>query len=208
MIRDKLSQFDMEEKIPLIKVSPNNKVKVGSFTIEFISVAHSTPESSALAITTPEGTIVHSGDWRIDNDPVFGSKTDEKKLKEYGDNGVLALVCDSTNVFKYQQYGAEKEVRKNLIDLVKKYSKNRILITCFASNLARLESCYLAAKENGRQLGVVGRSLKKVEKIARLSGYFSEIPAFLDEKKINSLDPSKILLVCTGSQGEVNLTLI
>ncbi|MDR0753220.1 MAG: ribonuclease J [Holosporaceae bacterium] len=207
MIKDKLSQFDMGNNVPLIKVSLNNKVEIGNFLVEFISIAHTTPESSALAITTPDGVILHSGDWRIDNDPVFGQKTDEKKLKDYGDKGVLALVCDSTNVFCNQPLGAEKEVRKNLIDLVKKHGSSRVLITCFASNLARLESCYLAAKKNGRQLVIVGRSLKKIEKIARLSGYFSEIPAFLDEKKAETLDPSKVLLVCTGSQGEVNSAL-
>ncbi|MDR1334311.1 MAG: ribonuclease J [Holosporaceae bacterium] len=207
MIRDKLSQFELEAKVPLIKVSTGNKIEVGKFQVEFIAMAHSTPESSALAITTPDGVVLHSGDWRIDNDPVFGPKTDEEKLKQYGDKGVLALVCDSTNVFRDQQYGAEKDVRQNLTDLVKKYQSQRILITCFASNLARLESCYLAAKENGRQLVIVGRSLKKIERIAKISGYFSEIPAFLDEKKASTLPPSKTLLVCTGSQGELNSAL-
>jgi ribonuclease J len=207
MIRDKISQFDLEQKIPLTKAVPNSKITVGDFTLEFISVAHSTPESSALAITTPDGVVLHTGDWRIDNDPVLGSKTDEEKLKLCGDDGVLALVCDSTNVFRDQQFGAEREVRKNLIELVRNYQKKRILITCFASNLARLESCYVAAKENGRQLVIVGRSLKKIERIAKISGYFSDIPAFLDEKKASTLDPSKVLLVCTGSQGEINSAL-
>ncbi|MDR2107068.1 MAG: ribonuclease J [Holosporaceae bacterium] len=207
MIRDKLAKSELDKKVPMIKVSLNNKISVGPFTVEFIHVAHSTPESSALAITTPEGTILHSGDWRMDDNPVFGSKTDEKKLKEYGDNGVLALCCDSTNVFKDQQSEAESDVRKNLSELVKKYPKSRILITCFASNLARLESCYLAAKNSGRQMVISGRSLKKIERIAKLSGYLPEIPAFLDDKKTNLADPSKILLVCTGSQGEVNSAL-
>ncbi|MDR1551239.1 MAG: ribonuclease J [Holosporaceae bacterium] len=207
MVRDKLSQFDLDSKVPLIKVVPNHEVKIGDFSVEFIQVAHSTPESSALAIKTPDGVVIHSGDWRIDDDPVLGSKTDEKRLRNYGEKGVLALVCDSTNVFKEQQFGAERDVRRNLIELVKKYPKNRILITCFASNLARLESCYLAAKESGRQLAIVGRSLKKIERIAKLAGYFSGIPAFLDEKKANALDSSKVLLVCTGSQGEDNSAL-
>jgi len=207
LIMDKLSQFDMESKVSIIKASLNKKIDLGNFSVEFIAVAHSTPESSALAITTPEGVVIHTGDWRIDNDPILGVKTDEDKFKYYGDKGVLALVCDSTNVFRDQQYGIEKDVRDNLIKLVRKYPKNRILITCFASNLARLESCFFAAKENGRQLAIVGRSIKKIEKIAKLSGYFSDIPAFLDDKKAASLDPSKVLLVCTGSQGEPNSAL-
>jgi ribonuclease J len=207
MIREKLLQFDLEKEVPLIKVTPNSKIEMGHFSVEFISVAHSTPESSALAIATPSGIVLHSGDWRIDDDPVLGAKTDEETLKKYGDTGVLALVCDSTNAFRSIKYGSEREVRKNLVDLVKKHRKNRILITCFASNLARLESCYHAAKESGRELLIVGRSLKKIERIAKSSGYFTKIPAFLDEKKANSLASDKVLMVCTGSQGELNSAL-
>ena len=207
MIREKLTQFGIEKEVPLIKTSTGTKISVGNFGIEYIPVAHSTPESSSLAITTPEGVVLHTGDWRLDDDPVFGTKTDEETLKRYGEKGILTLVCDSTNVFRELRYGSEKEVRENLINLVKKSKKNRILITCFASNLARLETCYLAAKESGRQLAVAGRSIKRIEKIAKTSGYFLEMPAFLDEKKINSIDPSKVLIVCTGSQGEQNSAL-
>ena len=207
MIRDKLESFRLAKDVPLIKVALNRKIKIGNFDVEFISVAHSTPESSALAIQTPEGIIIHSGDWRIDNDPVLGMKTDEKKLQAYGKKGVLALICDSTNAFREEHYGTEKEVRKNLIDLVKQHKGRRILITCFASNLARLESCYYAAKESGRKLVVAGRSLKKIERIAKTAGYFSDIPAFYDDKSIKSFNPAEILLVCTGSQGEVSSAL-
>lgn len=207
MIRDKLQQFNLEQKVPLIKVSAEKKISVGDFTVELISVAHSTPESSALAISTPDGIVIHTGDWRLDEDPVLGPKTDEAKLKEYGDKGVLALVCDSTNVFRDIRYGSEKDVRKNLVEIVKKHKKNRILVTCFASNLARLETCFIAAKESGRQLVVAGRSLKKIERIARLAGYFQKIPPFIEDRKINSIDPSKVLIVCTGSQGEQSSAL-
>lgn len=202
MIRDKLQQFNLEQKVPLVKISAEKKISVGDFTVELIPVAHSTPESSALAISTPDGVVIHTGDWRLDEDPVLGPKTDEAKLKEYGDKGVLALVCDSTNVFRDIRYGSEKDVRKNLVEIVKKHKKNRILVTCFASNLARLETCFIAAKESGRQLVVAGRSLKKIERIARLAGYFQKIPPFLEDRKINSMDPNKVLIVCTGSQGE------
>lgn len=207
MIRDKLEAFHLAKDAPLIKATLNKKIKIGNFNVEFISVAHSTPESSALAIQTPEGTVIHSGDWRIDNDPVLGMKTDEKKLQAYGKKGVLALICDSTNAFREEHYGTEKEVRKNLIDLVKQHKGRRILITCFASNLARLESCYYAAKESGRKLIVAGRSLKKIERVAKTAGYFSDIPAFYDDKSIKNFDPSEVLLVCTGSQGEVSSAL-
>ncbi len=202
MIRDKLQQFNLEQKVPLVKISAEKKISVGDFSVELIPVAHSIPESSALAISTLDGVVIHTGDWRLDEDPVLGPKTDEAKLKEYGDKGVLALVCDSTNVFRDIRYGSEKDVRKNLVEIVKKHKKNRILVTCFASNLARLETCFIAAKESGRQLVVAGRSLKKIERIARLAGYFQKIPPFLEDRKINSMDPNKVLIVCTGSQGE------
>ncbi|MDR3187381.1 MAG: ribonuclease J [Holosporaceae bacterium] len=207
MIREKLQQFDLEKEVPLIRALPHSKIEIGHFTVEFISVAHSTPESSALAIATPAGVVFHSGDWRIDDDPVLGAKTDEETIKKYGDAGVMALACDSTNAFRSVKYGSERDVRKNLVDLVKKHGKNRILITCFASNLARLESCYYAAKESGRELLIVGRSLKKIERVAKSSGYFTKIPAFLDEKKAHTLPSTKVLMVCTGSQGELNSAL-
>lgn len=207
MIKEKLAFSDLRRQVPIIKASPNQKIKLGQFEIEFISVAHSTPEASALAIRTPEGTIIHSGDWRIDEDPVLGAKTDEEKLKEYGDTGVLALVCDSTNAFRDQCYKTEKEVRETLIDLVKRYNGRRILITCFASNLARLESCYYAAKENNRKLLIAGRSLKKIEKVAKASGYFSDIPAFLDDRSAKDMKPAEVLMICTGSQGEMSSAL-
>lgn len=206
MIRDKLYQFDLENEVPIIKVALKKEISLGIFKIEFISVAHSTPESSALAITTKYGTVLHSGDWKLDEEPVLGTTTDEETLKKYGDAGILALMCDSTNVFK--EIGtSEFIVRKNLIDIVKENNKGRVVITCFASNLARLEACYYAAKESGRELVIAGRSLKKIEKIAKLAGYFSKIPQFLDAKKIKDLDPAKTLLVCTGSQGELNSAL-
>ena len=125
MIRDKLQQFDLEQRVPLVKISTGKKISAGDFSVELIPVAHSTPESSALAISTPDGVVIHSGDWRLDEDPVLGQKTDEAKLKEYGDKGVLALVCDSTNVFHDIKYGSEKDVRKNLIEIAKKHKKKR-----------------------------------------------------------------------------------
>ncbi|MDR2681701.1 MAG: ribonuclease J [Holosporaceae bacterium] len=207
MIRDKMKQFGLEKDIPLIKVPMGAQISIGNFVVEYISVAHSTPESSALAIRTPNELVIHTGDWRLDDEPVLGPKTDENRLKEYGDSGVTALICDSTNVFRDERFGSEKQVRKNLIRVVKEHKKSRVLITCFASNLARLETCYIAAKESGRQMVVAGRSLKRIEKIAKLSGYLAALPAFLDEKKANTLDPAKTLLVCTGSQGEPNSAL-
>lgn len=207
MIKDRLSQFEMEKQVPLIRTVINKDIKIGEFSVKFVPVAHSTPESSALIISTAAGNVVHTGDWRIDEDPVLDAKADETPLREIGDKGVCALVCDSTNVFREEQFINEKTVRENLIELVKKYKKHRVLVTCFASNVARLESCYYAAKASNRELVIVGRSLKKIERVARTAGYLSDIPIFLDERKANSLDPGKVLIVCTGSQGETNSAL-
>lgn len=208
MIKEKLDSFSMTKDVPLIKISKKQKkIKISPFEVEFISVAHSIPEACALAITTPEGIIVHSGDWRIDKEPVLGSKTDETRFKALGNKGVLALVCDSTNSFRNEHYGTEKEVRKNLIKLVKENSGRRVLITCFASNLARLESCFVAAQQNDRKFVVIGRSLKKIERVAKASGYFKDVPAFLDERSLASLDQKNVLIACTGSQGEVSSAL-
>lgn len=207
MIKAKLSSFDLDRQVPLIKAGLNQPIKLEQFSVEFISVAHSTPESSALAIHTPAGTVIHTGDWRIDREPVLGLQTDEKRLKELGNEGVLALVSDSTNAYKEEQYGTEKEVRQNLIDLVQNYKNKRILVTCFASNVARIESCYEAAKASGRKLVVIGRSLKRIEKVAKAAGYFQDIPAFLDDRSLKDLDPSEVLMICTGSQGEMSSAL-
>lgn len=208
MIKEKLDSFYMTKDVPLIKVSKKQKkIKVAPFEVEFIPVAHSIPEACALAITTPEGVVIHSGDWRVDNEPVLGSKTDEDRLKALGDKGVLALICDSTNAFREERSSTEKEVRENLINLVKEHKGRRVLITCFASNLARLESCYLAAKKNNRKFVVIGRSLKRVERVAKASGYFENISTFLDEKSLASLDPKEVVIACTGSQGEISSAL-
>ncbi len=208
MIKEKLDSFYMTKDVPLIKVSKKQKkIKVAPFEVEFIPVAHSIPEACALAITTPEGVVIHSGDWRVDNEPVLGSKTDEDRLKALGDKGVLALICDSTNAFREERSSTEKEVRANLINLVKEHKGRRVLITCFASNLARLESCYLAAKKNNRKFVVIGRSLKRVERVAKASGYFENISTFLDEKSLASLDPKEVVIACTGSQGEISSAL-
>ena len=207
MIKDRLAQFEIEKQVPLIRAAENRDVTVGDFSVKFVHMAHSTPESSALIIKSPAGTVVHSGDWRLDDDPVLDYKANIELLQETGRNGVDAFICDSTNVFREDQAITEKIVRENLIELVKRQKKHRVLITCFASNVARLESCYYAAKASNRELVVVGRSLKKIERIARVTGYLKDIPAFIDEKKANSLDPSKVLIVCTGSQGETNSAL-
>lgn len=206
MVKEKLLDFNIKNA-NLNTIKEYSDLKIGSFNVKYIPVAHSTPESCSLEISTKYGIVLHSGDWRFDDHPVLGSTTNKTDFKEIGDKDILAFVCDSTNVHKNAPMGSEENVRINLAELVKSLHGRGVAITCFASNLARIESCYLAAKASGRQMAIMGRSLSRVEKIARATGYLKDVPQFLTEKQAAKLKPSEVLMVCTGSQGEVNAAL-
>jgi ribonuclease J len=206
IIRNKLKETTFQ-KAPLIEIPLSGKVSLSPFDIEFITLTHSIPEPSALAITTPHGVVMHTGDWKIDPAPLVGNVTDEKRLKEYGDKGILALVCDSTNAFQEGTSGSEGDMRTNLIEVIKAYPKQRVTVACFASNVARLESAAVAAKETGRQVVLIGRSLLKMEQAARAAGYLKHISAFLSDRDAKHLPPERTLLICTGSQGEAKAVL-
>ncbi len=191
-----------------IKNADINKVKLGSkltkgpFEVEFVHLTHSTLEPNGLVLRTPAGTIFHTGDWKFDIDPLVGSHFDGSQLKALGDEGVLALVCDSTNVFEEGESGSESLVRESLIDLVK-HQKNRVVVACFASNLARVQSALEAAKESGRKVALVGRSMKHMVKGAAETNYFGDIlDHVISEKEAADLPRDKVMYVCTGSQGE------
>ena len=201
LVKNKLKETSFANA-PLREVPLSGKVSLGPFGVEFITLTHSIPEPNALAITTPHGVIMHTGDWKIDPEPLVGKATDDNSLKRYGDKGILALVCDSTNVFQDGVSGSEGDMRNNLIDVVKRYPRQRVTVACFASNVARLESAAIAAQETGRQVVLIGRSLIKMEQAARASGYLKNIPAFLSDKDAKDLPAEKTLLICTGSQGE------
>jgi ribonuclease J len=175
--------------------------EAGPYQIEFISMTHSVPEAQALAITTPYGVILHSGDWKLDPDPTVGPVSDEAALKRIGDRGVLALVGDSTNALVEGHSGSESEVRRALPDLIRHLS-GRIAVTCFASNVARVESIALAAKAVGRQVAIAGRSLRNIEAAARECGYLAGIPPFLSEDAASDIPDDNLLLILSGSQGE------
>lgn len=206
MLKEKLRDFSISN-VPMIKVKPHTEIKVGNFNITYVPVAHSTPESCSLYIKTPYGNVLHTGDWRLDDNPVLGFKTSREDFKKIGDGDVLAMFCDSTNAHRATHMGDEKTVRQNLIELVKKQHGKGVVIACFASNVARLETCYYAAKESGRQVAIMGRSLKRIESVARACGYFADIPRFLTEKQAAKLKSEKVLMVCTGGQGEQNAAL-
>jgi ribonuclease J len=205
ILRHKLKEHHV--KAPLKEIPLCGTLDLDPFHITFITLTHSILEPNALAIRTPAGTILHTGDWKIDPDPLLGELTDEAALKKVGDEGVLALVCDSTNVFEENHSGSERDVRDSLLEVVKQLPENRVVISCFASNAARLATCAAVGKETGRLVALVGRSLERVDQAARSAGYFKDMPPFLTEHEVSRIPREKILLVCTGSQGEVRAAL-
>lgn len=202
IIRHKLQDKPWGKKVPIHEVPLSGTVKVGPFSVEFITLTHSIPEPNALAISTPLGTILHTGDWKVDANPLVGEVTDHTRLEELGDKGVLAMVCDSTNVFTEGTSGSEESVRKELIELIKSHPEGRVVVACFASNVARLETAAVAARASGREPVLVGRSLVRMEEAARQNGYLKNIPPYLDEESAEGLSRNKVLLIVTGSQGE------
>lgn len=206
LVRHKLQEAGLTA--PLHEIPLSGGVDIGPFTVDFIHITHSIPEPNVLAIRTAAGTIVHTGDWKIDPDPLIGKSTDIAALKKLGDEGVLALVCDSTNVFVPGHSGSEKPIRKNLIELVSQFPGKRVLIACFASNVARVASCAEAAKANGRFVGLVGRSLHRIDEVARKLNYFKDYPPFLNHHDTGFLERSQTLIICTGSQGEQRAALL
>jgi len=193
-------------KIPLKIVAPGEKVAVGPFDVELINVAHSIPESTALAIRTPAGLVVHTADWKIDPSPVIGPPTDESRLKALGDEGVLALVCDSTNVLREGESPSERDVAKTLAWLIGE-AKGRVVLTTFASNVARLRSAAEAGFAAGRQVLILGRAIERVVAVARECRMLDGVPPFLGMDAFERLPRDKILALATGSQGEPRAAL-
>jgi ribonuclease J len=202
----KLREQHIKARVTHIPLS--GTVDLDPFKVRFVELTHSILEPNALAIETPKGTILHTGDWKIDHTPVMGKITDKKTLKALGKKGILAAVCDSTSVFEKGWSGSEETVKETLIQTVKDHPDNRVVVACFASNAARLLSCYKAAQATGRRMALVGRSLDRIDRIIRDSGYFDDMPPFLTEKETKNISPSKLLIVCTGSQGEPRAALM
>ena len=180
----------------------DSEIELAPFEIEFISMSHSIPEANALKIKTKKGVVVHTGDWKLSPDPVLGQKTNEKRLKAIGKEGVLALVCDSTNVFSPETELTESDVKKELEKLIATFDGRQVAVACFASNVSRVKSIYHAAKVNGREVCLMGRSLWRMDAAARACGYFDDVPEFLSESEALERPVGSVLYICTGSQGE------
>ncbi|MFN3514340.1 MAG: ribonuclease J [Phenylobacterium sp.] len=205
LLREKLREADLEA-VEINEVPLGGSVELGPFTVDLITLTHSIPEPNGLAIRTPLGTVLHTGDWKIDPDPVLGGVTDEDAIRRLGDEGVLAMVCDSTNVFVDGTAGSEAEVRDALGGLIGGL-KGTVAVACFASNVARMDSVIRSAEAAGRKVCLVGRSMIRMAAAARSVGLLHDIGEFVSEGEAKHLPPDKVLYLCTGSQGEPRAAL-
>ena len=201
LIKEKFKEKKIEIGNNLKIVDLNGTVKLGPFKIEFITLTHSILEPNGLSIETPVGTILHTGDWKCDPNPLIGNTINEKKLKQIGAQGVLAMICDSTNIFNPGRAGSELDVRQSLLKIMQNKNK-RIIVTSFASNVARMETIFYCAKKIERQISLVGRSMHRIYKAARQCGYLKNVIDPIDSREAKKISREKIVYLCTGSQGE------
>ncbi|HEX3431746.1 MAG TPA: ribonuclease J [Rhizomicrobium sp.] len=201
LIEGKLVEAGLGDIVRVGIVPLDGRLAVGPFVIDFISITHSIPEPNALAIRTPLGVVVHTGDWKLDPEPLIGSVTNSAALNAIGEDGALALVCDSTNALVSGESGSESRVRQSLGDLIGTLT-GRVAVTAFASNVARLESVGEAARRHGRELALVGWSMHRIVEAARASGYLQNFPPTIAPEQAAQLPPRRVLYLCTGSQGE------
>ena len=200
-LKMKLSEYAFANDIKINEVKAGDKFDLGPFSIEMIPLTHSAPEMQALMIRTAAGNIMHTGDWKFDPDPVVGTLSDLDILKKCGDEGVLALVCDSTNVFNEGISGSEGDVRKSLVDIIAGCPK-MVVVTTFASNLARLDTLIHAGQKAGRKIALTGRSLHRMLAAAQESGYLNDIAPLIDERAVGNYKREELLIIATGCQGE------
>ncbi|WP_439501798.1 ribonuclease J [Aminobacter ciceronei] len=193
-------------KIPVTVYRAGEKFTVGPFEIEAIAVSHSIPEPVSLAITSPAGTVIHTGDWKIDPAPEIGPMTDEARFRAYGDKGVLALVCDSTNALREGDSPSEQQVGQGLRKVIEE-AKGRVAVTTFSSNVGRIRSIAEAARDAGRQVLVMGRSLKRVIDVSSELGYMDGLPELVSEEDYGYIPRENLVVICTGSQGEPRAAL-
>ncbi len=201
VLRRKLAEAGLSQEVQIITIPAPGRRTFGAFDLEFLRVTHSVPEASAVAIRTRHGLIVHTGDWKLDPYPLIGPPTDEAGFARLGAEGVLAMVCDSTNAMVEGHSGSEADVRRNFAALIRGL-KGRVAVSCFSTNLARIESIALAGIAAGRDVALFGRSLRNSVQAARECGYLDAVPDFVPEEDAGSIPDDNLLIICTGSQGE------
>lgn len=201
LLRRKLSENGKQTDIPLIEIGPGTITEIGPFAVEMVGLTHSIPDPTALAIRCDAGTVLHTGDWKFDPAPGLGERTDTERLAQIGDEGVLAMVGDSTNAMVEGRTGSEAEAEAGLRDVIAA-ATGRVAVTCFSSNVARFQSIVSAAQANDRSVAVVGRAIKRAILAAQEVGYLRDLPDFVPEEDIDLLPRNNIVIICTGTQGE------
>ena len=201
LITEKFKEKKIDISGYLKIVELNSILNLDPFKIEFVTLTHSILEPNGLKIETPVGNILHTGDWKCDPDPLIGENINSKRLKEIGKEGVITMICDSTNVFSAGRAGSELDVRNNMLKVTERLNK-RIIITSFASNVARMETAFYCAEKIGRQIALVGRSMHRIFKAAKQCGYLNNVIEPLDARDVKNISRDKIVYLCTGSQGE------
>ncbi len=206
LMRDRLAERGLLDEAKVHEIGLSSRLDIGPFDLQLITLTHSIPEPNGLAIRTPAGLVLHTGDWKIDPDPLLGKTTDVKAIEALAEEGVMAMVCDSTNVFTEGESGSESDVRDNLVKLVGE-QKGRVAIAAFASNVARLQTAIEAAEANGRRVCLVGRSMHRMTAAAKAVGMLANARPFVEEEEAGYFPENKILYLCTGSQGEPRAAL-
>jgi len=207
LVHRKLEEAGLVDTVELIVVEDLDRFDLGPFGIRYVPLAHSIAEGNALVIDTPYGRIFHTGDWKLDDEPLVGTPTTAQELTAIGDGGILALVCDSTNVFNPKASGSEGDVNRALVEEVGKHRGKRVLVTTFASNVARLQTLGEVAKKSGRALCIAGRSLDRMVEVGQASGYLKDLPETVDFETAMGMPRGEILIVATGGQGEPRAAL-
>lgn len=202
ILHNKLVEEGIEDLVEVNVVSPGSSLQLEDFHLDFVDLTHSIPEMQALMITTPHGKVLHSGDWKLDPNPVEGPASNMEKMAAISEGEVLAMVCDSTNVFKSGTSGSEGDVQSSLDALLGTLKEGRVAVTTFASNIARLKTIASIAEKHQRHVVLVGRSLHRMTEAAKRAGYLQDLPPFVSEKDAGYMPREKLLLLCTGSQGE------
>lgn len=207
LVKDRLAEAGLLDEVELIEIPLKGSFELGPFQFDLISLTHSIPEPNALAIRTDLGMVLHTGDWKIDPNPQIGEGVDEDALKAIGDEGVIAMICDSTNVFSPGFSGSEEGVRKELTKVIGEHKDRGMAVATFASNVARLQSIMYAAKENKRSVCLIGRSMKRMTAAAKAVGMLTDVGHILSEDEASAMPAGHVLYLCTGSQGEPRAAL-
>ena len=208
LVARKLQEAGLSDEVELnIIEEDHGQIDIGPFSVTYLPLAHSIAEGNALLIDTPYGRVFHTGDWKLDEEPIIGEPTTEEELREIGDEGVLALVCDSTNVFNPNPSGSEGAVHRGLMEEIAQHTGKRVLVTTFASNVARLQTLGEVARETGRKLCIAGRSLDRIIQVAQDNGYVLDFPEPVDFDTAMRLPRGEVLILATGGQGEPRAAL-